>query len=132
MAVNKLFSQESLYQLSRFGVVGVIATGVHGFSLYLLVESILLTPLVANSFAFLLAVVVSYVGHYRWTFNANSKHVHTFAKFFILALSGFILNALIMEVTANVMGLHYLIGFAIIVLTVPAATYVIGRRWVFQ
>ena len=130
--MNKAVNQHSLHQIARFGTVGVIATGVHGLALYILVENALLNPLVANSFAFLLAVIVSYVGHYRWTYNANSKHIHTFAKFFILASSGFVMNALIMEVTANIIGLHYLIGFTIIVLTVPVATYVIGRHWVFQ
>lgn len=130
--MSKDVNQHSLHQVARFVTVGVIATGVHGVALYMLVENILLEPLVANSFAFLSAVVVSYVGHYRWTYNANSRHAHTFLKFFTLASMGFAMNALIMEVTVNTIGLHYLIGFLIIVLTIPAATYIVGRYWVFQ
>ena len=130
--MDKAINLGSLLQIGRFGIVGVAATVVHGASLYLFVEWALLNPVVANSCAFLIAVVVSYVGHYRWTFNATSAHMNTFTKFFILALSGFLLNALIMEVVTNVAGLHYFIGFAIIVLTVPVATFVIGRHWVFR
>ncbi|WXG58007.1 MAG: GtrA family protein [Candidatus Sedimenticola sp. (ex Thyasira tokunagai)] len=122
----------SLLQVGRFGVVGILATGVHGLALYMFVEWVSLLPVIANSCAFLIAVVVSYVGHYRWTFNVTTAHVGTFTKFFILASSGFLLNALIMEVTTNIAGLHYFIGFAIIVLTVPAATFVVGRFWVFR
>ncbi|MEJ1297194.1 MAG: GtrA family protein [Candidatus Sedimenticola sp. (ex Thyasira tokunagai)] len=122
----------SLLQVGRFGVVGILATGVHGLALYMFVEWVSLLPVIANSCAFLVAVVVSYVGHYLWTFHANTAHASTFTKFFIMASSGFLLNALIMEVTVNIAGLHYFIGFTIIVLTVPVATFLAGRYWVFR
>ena len=56
---------------SRFGIVGLAATGVHaGVALALAIPDIL-PPLLANTVAFLTAFIVSFAGHH--TFGAFRK-----------------------------------------------------------
>lgn len=118
-------------EVARFGVVGILATLTHGAVLTLLMELLVTNPLVANSIAFSLALLVSYYGHHRWTFRSQRGHHETFWKFALLAIAGFLANNLIMELTANRLGWHYLIGFTIIVFSVPPITYILSRAFIF-
>jgi putative flippase GtrA len=57
-----------LLTLFRFGIVGVMATAVHIFVVWVLLNHTHLATLIANALAFLTAFGVSFSGHYFWTF----------------------------------------------------------------
>lgn len=123
---------EEVAQISRFGVVGVISMFCHGVSLVFWIEVIGLSPVVSNSIAFLTAFGVSYLGHYNWTFRSDSDHAKSLPKFFMIAVSGFVLNGIIMDAATNKFGLHYSWGFLMIVVAIPLLTYFVSRFWVFD
>jgi len=126
-----MISRDVVLQLSRFGVVGLAATLLHGVALFCWVELAGINPVVSNALAFLTAFIVSYLGHYHWTFGSSADHVSSLSKFLLTALAGFFANIIIMALVTETFRLNYWIGFAIIVLTIPAMTYVISRWWVF-
>ncbi len=123
---------DEIAQISRFGVIGIAAMLCHGFSLWIWVETIEVQPVLANSYAFLMAFCVSYLGHYHWTFRSTDRHVESTIKFFVVALAGFVLNALIMYLITVIYGLSHWWGFLLIVVSIPLMTYLVGRYWVFH
>lgn len=129
--IPEMMSRDAFLQLSRFGLVGVAATLFHGVALFCWVELVGLNPVVSNALAFSTAFLVSYLGHYHWTFGSSAGHISSMSKFLLTALAGFFANIAIMALVTEKLALNYWIGFAIIVLTIPALTYVISRCWVF-
>lgn len=128
---ERVIESEVFASLSRFGLVGVAAMFCHGVSLWAWVEIVGLGPVLSNTLAFLTAFGLSYFGHYYWTFKSEARHRESMGKFFTVAVTGFALNLLIMYLTTAVYGLNYWWGFMLIVLSIPAMTYVVSRSWVF-
>lgn len=119
------------FQIARFGLVGIAATLVHAGILSLLIEMLALPVQLANISAFMVAFGVSYLGHHRWTFDSDAGHRQAASKFLLTAIVGFLANVAIMELVVVQLGYHYLIGFLCVVFTVPPATYVVSRLWIF-
>lgn len=119
------------FEIARFGLVGIAATLVHAAILSLLIEWLALPVQLANISAFVVAFLVSYLGHHRWTFASDAGHKEAASKFLLTAIIGFIANVMIMELVVVQLGYHYLIGFLCVVFSVPPATYVISRLWIF-
>ena len=67
-----------LSSLGKFTAVGVAATAVH--ALVALVVAGWLTPLAANAVGFAVAVGVTYIGNYRFTFAASGGHGETVTR----------------------------------------------------
>ena len=81
-----------LSQFLRFGLVGALATLVH-----MLIGAILIhsgwSALAANPISFLIAFVVSFMGHYGFSFSDQSCDVATSLKrFALVAVGGFAVN----------------------------------------
>lgn len=119
------------FEIARFGLVGIAATLVHAAILSLLIEWFALPVQLANISAFVVAFLVSYLGHHRWTFASDAGHKEAASKFLLTAIIGFVANVMIMELVVVQLGYHYLIGFLCVVFSVPPATYVISRLWIF-
>ena len=92
---GKLLSNRVL----KFGVVGVFATLTYYFSAISLKEILHgFSILVTNLIAYGIAMIVSYVGHYFWTYKAQSDHGTTIVKYVISALFGSALNSTIVYI----------------------------------
>ncbi len=119
-------------QISRFAVIGLIATGVHltvaGFAHY----GLGMTPLVANFVAFLVAFGVSFTGHYFWTFGQTSSVRSAMVRFFLVSVSGLAINQAIVWIVVNVMGQSFLLAMALAVLIIPVASFVSSKFWAFK
>lgn len=120
-------------ELVIFAAVGVSALLVHLFIVWLLVNTASLSPLQANIIGFLGAVNVSYFGHSIFTFKRHKRlSVRTFAKFFSIAASSFLINQ-----TAYFYGLKwlgntlYLPILTVILLLVALFTFIFSKFWVF-
>ena len=120
------------FQITRFGIVGILATSVHTGILMLLVEAFSVAATIANVIAFLLAFVVSYVGHYYWTYKIDTAHSSTMARFFIVAVGGLLLNYLIFFIVVDTLGYYYLLALLLVLLIVPAMTYLAQRLWALK
>lgn len=121
----------SYHKLFKFGIVGVFATLIHVIVASWLIEGKFQTPVpVANIFAFLVATTFSYIGNTKWSFSENFSRSNGM-RFSVTAVIGCFL-AYIISVVADNMGLHYLIGIALIVLCIPAMTFLSHFFWTYR
>jgi putative flippase GtrA len=115
-----------------FGTVGLLATVVHVVVGLALTEARLLRPFSANLVAFLLAFVVSYAGHRRFTFRSGVSHARALPRFFATVATGLVLNQSIVYLAVDVLGWDYIVALAIVVTIVPVLVYLVLRHWTFR
>lgn len=123
--------EHHLYQLGRFAMVGVLSTIIHVGTLTLMVEKLNQNPVPASALGFILAVVISYLCNYRWTFAPTGNHKEYFLKYVLVCVIGFILNISIMYLTVNIWGMWYLLGATCVLTIVPISNFLLNKFWVF-
>jgi putative flippase GtrA len=120
-----------LLTVLRFGIVGVMATTVHIFVVWVLLNHTHLATLIANAFAFLTAFGVSFSGHYFWTFQNPGDPGRAVRRFLLISSGGFAMNTLFL---ASMLRMGWLSPFASAVVSVaviPLATFLASRLWGF-
>ncbi|NOC47421.1 GtrA family protein [Ruegeria sp. HKCCD7559] len=120
-----------LKSILSFGVVGILATVTHALLAVTLIEISDLHPFSANAFGFGTGFIVSYFGHHRFSFQSEAGHRRAMPRFLAVAGFGLLLNQVIVYLIVNLWGLNYFIALNVIILTVPATTYLASRRWAF-
>jgi putative flippase GtrA len=120
-----------LRQALRFAVVGATASAAHVVVALTLIELPRVPVLTANGLAFLVAVVVSYSGNHSWTFQREGHHQRHLPRFLTIALIGLALNQAIIFGLVTIAGFSYLVGIFAVIAIVPAASFVLSRRWAF-
>lgn len=113
-----------------FGSVGVLSTAVH-----VAVASALITAAgwpagFANGAAFCVATVASYSINSRITFRQAMSR-RTLWRFVTVAAGGAAVSMAISS-GAQWLGLHYLVGIALVVLSLPPLTFVAHSRWTYR
>ena len=121
-----------LRQVARFAVVGGAATATHLCVGLLLAEGLAMAPFWANFAAFSAAVLVSYFGNLVWTFAMAAAGFGRLPHFLVVALCGLAANQAIVFAAVNIAGWSYRLALAIVLLVVPALTYLASRQWVFR
>lgn len=120
-------------QMLIFGIVGIIAAGVHFILVILLVHWLHWLPLVANILAFLIAFQVSYQGHSLWTFSWQTFDQKTaLRRFFIVAAGSFGLNEALFALLLHVFDWPYPYALILVLLVVPPLTFIVSKLWAFQ
>lgn len=96
-----------LGEFIRFGLVGVLNTGIDLGSFTLLYRLAGLEPLLANTIAFLIAVTNSYWLNRRWTFRQQEvKGPLAYGRFVLLNIGGLILGSLAILLLGRFMALE--------------------------
>ncbi|OGT60108.1 MAG: hypothetical protein A3E85_03370 [Gammaproteobacteria bacterium RIFCSPHIGHO2_12_FULL_45_12] len=125
--MRKLF-----YQLCRFGVVGLIASGVHFMLVVALVQQFQLEPLAANVFAFFVSFQVSYWGHRSWTFSeSEASHAVTLRRLLTVQLCNFSANETLFYVFLT-LHLPYRLALLFVLTILPIFTFASSKLWVFR
>ncbi|MEP4149144.1 MAG: GtrA family protein [Halioglobus sp.] len=121
----------------RFFMVGGLTALIHYCFLFVGVSQFGLSSTVASSFGFLVAVIFNYLMHYGWTFAGGvdfqpPPHGHALFRYLIMILCGFIINAIIMFLSVQVLGWNYLLAQAIAYAAVLVWNFILANRWVFS
>jgi putative flippase GtrA len=122
--------QLPLNQLIRFGITGFANTAMHGLVLALAVEKLHWHPTLGHLLAFLVANQFSYQVNARWTFVAPLS-VGNYVKFLSASLVA-LASTLSLAWIVDLLGYHYLVGFAMVVVVVPLVNFLAVKSWVFQ
>ena len=125
------FATEGLITL-RFGLVGMAATLTHAGVVTLLIETTALDPRIANAIAFGIAFMVSFNGHFHWTFPREAPARQAMRRFFLIALLGLAMNTLLLSVLLSEAVMPETIAALISILAVPATTFLAARLWGFR
>lgn len=120
-----------LAQATRFGLVGLAATGLH-FCLALLFIRLGIHPLLANFLAFCGAFILSYLGHAHWSFRDQDHSRHSSLKrFMIISGMGFLVNESLFAILLARTHLPHEFALALTLATVAGATFLLSRHWAF-
>ena len=119
-------------QLARFGGVGVLATVVHILVALAARNVFGVAPLLSNLAGFGVAVLVSYIGHARFTFGTTSSPLPQFLRFVFVAVFGLAVSTSTVWLIDIRLGLSFTIAMISVGFLVPVATYVALRFWVFD
>jgi putative flippase GtrA len=119
-----------LGRLLRFGVTGLIATGIHVLVAMTLIAWLLTPPYIANPIAFVAATVFSYATNTVWSF-ASRMSRRTLHRYVCVAVFGLLATAAI-AAAAEVAGLDYRIGIALVIALVTPTTFALHSAWTYR
>jgi putative flippase GtrA len=118
-----------------FGLVGFSAMIVHFYAVVAIFIPLNIQPLIANTLGFLIAFIVSYLGHTHLTFhdpNNQHKTIKSLLRFLGVAIFGFLINQLIFYIMLSFTQLGINVSLAITLILVSGSTYLLSKFWVFK
>ncbi|MGH6899039.1 MAG: GtrA family protein [Geminicoccaceae bacterium] len=118
-------------QYGRFASVGAAATAVHVILFVALIELLQSSAVMANLAAFGAALLLSFVGHCRWTFRLRSRRRSALGRFTVVAGFGLGLNSMIAYGIADRLGWPYACAIVLMVTVTPVVLFLISRFWAF-
>ena len=121
-----------VFLVGRFAIVGLVATGVHMFTVWALIEWRGVAPLRANFAAFLAAFSVSFTGHYLWTFSAPGSSVRALLRFLLVSGTAFLFNTALLAFLLEEGWMSPPIAAVLAAGVVPVVTFLASRVWVFR
>lgn len=121
-----------LKQFFSFAAVGMIGTVFHYIVLVCAVSGFQVKPLIGSMVGFLVGATVNYLGNYYITFKSDKAHIESSIKFFLIALSGFVINAVIMITLPLVFNFHYLIDQSIATILILFWNFSGNKLWTFS
>ena len=119
-------------QFLRFATVGGIATAIHYLILIALVHGANMNAVWASSTGFVVSAVFNYLLNYRFTFQSSVEHRGAIIKFFIVASVGLALNSIVMQISTEYAGMHYLIAQLLATGLVLLWNFSGNRLWTFK
>jgi putative flippase GtrA len=120
-----------LRELLRFGLVGGFNAAT-AYGLYVAGLLLGVPYLLAAAIAFFLSASLGYWMHEHYTFKGATPTIRAWVAWLAAQGTASALNLVLLAVAVD--GLHankYLAQLVLLVVS-PAATYVVGRRWVFS
>ena len=123
-------SAEHFREIARFGVVGAFNAGTY-FGLYTAGVLTGVPYVLAALIAFAMSATLGYWLHEHWTFGGAAPSAHALGKW--LATQGVAagLNVALLAIAVDHLGAGEIVAQLILMPVMPAATYLVGRRFVF-
>ena len=125
-AVTPLLTRQAL----RFGISGLLATGLHVLVATSFIQLVSPAASIANGVAFVVATIFSYLINTIWSFS-HPLHGRNLLRFCAVACVGLLL-AMAISGAAQHYGLHYMWGIFFVVLTVPPVTFLLHSFWTYR
>ncbi len=120
----------SVKQVKRFAISGLLATGLHVLLAVCLIRLFAVPAPFANGIAFLVATAFSYAANTLWSFS-SALHGRNLFRFMCVSIIGGGL-AVSASALAEHYNLHYLVGIGIVAVVVPPVTFLLHRFWTYR
>lgn len=114
----------------RFALVGV-ATNSLGYSAYLLLTFLRVPPLVCISFLYPLAIVTSYLGHQKYTFEHRSSGRQAFLRYMLIQITAYLVNITLLAILPSMLGIPHQIVQLFLIFLIAAILFLLYRLMVF-
>jgi putative flippase GtrA len=121
-----------LAQIVRFGGVGGLATLAHVTVALAAQRGLPVSVQQANFMGFLAAVMLSYFGHARFTFQTRVGSAGQVQRFALMSLLGLATSSSTVWLVESALGLGFGAAMAVVAVVVPAVTFIAMRFWVFR
>ncbi len=126
----------ALKQFLKFGIIGVVNTLIDFIIYFLLTRSMPFWRehyLWANLISFSVAVANSFYWNRRWTFRNTNKNLRVqFTKFYIINLTGLVINESLLYYLVSRVGFHDLSAKFIVVMIVVFWSFSLSKFWAFR
>ena len=129
--VVSVVSREAVLGL-RFGLVGAAATILHILAVVAVIGLWGISALQANVAAFSLAVLVSFLGNYYWTFGEPGRPMVALSRFIFIALVGFLVNNAALAVVLDRAWFSPVLASVCCAAIVPVVSFAGSRLWGFR
>jgi putative flippase GtrA len=118
-------------ELLRFGLVGGFnaATYFGGYTAGVLLG---VPYLLSSVVAFLASASLGYWLHEHWTFKGGRPTVRGWLAWLAAQATATALNLVLLAIAVDGLGADKILAQLVLLPVTPAATYVVGRRWVFS
>lgn len=123
--------RERQVSLSKYSVVGVLATAVHYATLVGAVEFLSVPAVEAAAVGALYGAAVAYWGNRRFTFASAKAHRLALPAFLTVAAVSAGLSALLVWLLSVRLGVHYIAAQAVATATTLGVGYLLNKRWTF-
>ena len=120
-----------LREIIAFGFVGGLATITHYLFALIANEWLQLPLYLANLIGYLSAAGVSFIGHSKVTFQVDMNHV-LLRRFCLMSIATFGLSEVLLLSLENGLNLQSRIVMLIVVVTIPAMSYLLNKFWVYR
>lgn len=120
-----------LRQILKFGVVGIVATGIDFGILFCLTEFAGVDPVVSAAFSFTGGLVFNYVASMRFVFTHKEglSRRREFLVFLALSLVGLAMNQLVMWLGVDIAHVNYLLVKVLATAIVMCWNFLSRKRW---
>lgn len=119
-------------QFLRFSGVGAIGTTGHYITLVLLVEAADIDAVPASLAGFVVGALINYQLNRSYTFRSTVSHSIAIPKFLTIAVTGALLNTLIMSLAINQIKIHYFLSQILATCIVLIWGFMGNRLWTFN
>jgi putative flippase GtrA len=119
-----------LKRAARFGLSGLLVTGIHVAIAVAFINLIWPNPPLANGIAFTVATIFSYLINTLWSFSSR-LHGRTLFRFVFVSLVGCGLSVGI-SWFAEFRQFSYWIGIGGVVMVVPPVTFILHSAWTYR
>ena len=116
----------------RFIIIGGTATALHYLILIALVQTGAADAVVASSIGFSVSAVLNYVLNRSLTFKSRARHIDSFPKFFLVAITGLLINGSIIWLLLATGLMHYLLAQVIATGTTLIWNFLLNKFWTFR
>jgi putative flippase GtrA len=122
-----------IFQATKFGLVGIVATIIHYTVLLLLTDVIaVVPPTIASGVGSLFGIASAYVGNRRWTFRQLERHTTVAARFLVAYCLTMCGHTVIMYLQIELLRLAYTPAFIVATSASTAVNFVLNRSFVFN
>ncbi|MEN6440994.1 MAG: GtrA family protein [Syntrophobacter sp.] len=132
MRPHSLSRSTILGQMVFFAAMGSAGTFLHYSILIGLVQLLKIAPTLASTVGFIFGALTNYLLNYRYTFRSRKSHSLTIGKFYAVALSGMLLNALLLGIFVDILSLHYIPAQVLTTFLIFLWTFSGNRWWTFS
>lgn len=119
-------------RLTRFGMVGLLTTGLHMLIALGLVSALGWPVQRANLVAFACALMVSFLGHHHWSFRSDAGYGRTGPRFLLAAGAGYGASVVLIALLGPALPGNRQLVVVIGGLAIPAVSYLANRLFVFR
>jgi putative flippase GtrA len=128
-----MVSKDTFWKFVRFSVVGFINTAASYLAFFILLEVGHVPYLLSSILAYLLSILISYIGNKYWTFKTSATALHVeFIKFFILNMIGLAINTALMAFLVEIFNVHPLVAQILAMAVVIFYNFFGSKHWVFR
>ena len=116
----------------RFFTVGIAATSTYFIVANLLMHLDIVPAALCSVLAYIIGIVISFLGQRSYTFQINKKKQGQLMRFCILSIIGLYISYLSVDYAVNVYQVSALWGTIITSMTIPLLSFWVMKIWVFN